>query len=259
MFNWKTRAQTTRKKWIAEERFDYFEGSHNGYRRLEVRATHTRSILFLKNDYWIIRDLVEASGAHEYSLNFHYARDVRPGISIAGDCIGDADHRIYTFDGSGKWDQKESWISNNHGNRVNAPFLRFMSQGVGTQEFFTFILPVTRGVEAPEVSEVVSDRGRGFIIRSSGYTDLLVFNDEVDQLINTGVFDTSFEYTWMRLADGESLPDEFVVVNGNALKIGTTPVFDGPKVEYASGRRLGKELYIKTDVGRTTKSLFPAG
>jgi hypothetical protein len=256
-FNWKTRASAMRKEWIAEDRFDFFEGSHNGYERLESPATHTRSILFLKNDYWIIRDLVETAGKHEYSLNFHYARDIRPGISIDGDCVGDGEHRIYTFDGSGRWDQKESWISNNHGNRVNAPFLRFMSEDVGTQEFFTFILPLTRGSNAPEASEVASYKGRGFIIRFARYTDVLLFNDETEQLNDTGIFDTGFKYTWMRLAEGESLPDEFVVLKGDALKIGTTLVFDGAKIEYAAGRRFGGEFYIKTDTGRVTKSLAP--
>src|SRR5207253_11260296 len=64
-FNWKTRAHAHRKSWIAEGRFDFFEGSHDGYQRLEDPVTHSRGILFLKNDYWIIRDLVEAGGEHE--------------------------------------------------------------------------------------------------------------------------------------------------------------------------------------------------
>ena len=258
-FNWKTRADAVRRSWIAEDRFDFFEGSHNGYQRLEDPATHTRSILFLKNDYWIMRDLVETSGDHEYSLNFHYARNVRPGISLAGDCIGDAGHRIYTFDGSGKWDQKESWISNNHGNRVNAPFLRFITSGAGTQEFFTFILPIDCGITAPEVSEVVSYKGRAFIIKFARYTDLFVFNDDPDQTIETGIFDTNFKYTWARLANGESLPDELVLIEGDSFRLDTTAVFNSADVKYGAARRFGKELYIKTDTGRTTKSLAPAG
>jgi hypothetical protein len=250
-FGWQTRALAEQKTWIAGQRFGFFEGSHNGYERLEDAATHTRSILFLKNDYWIIRDLVEAKGEHEYALNFHYAHDVRPGISFAGDCVGDADHRVYTFNGSGHWDQKESWISNNHGNRVNAPFLRYISRGAGTQEFFTFILPVTRGVASPEVSEFVSYAGRAFVIRSAGYTDLFVFNDDTTKLIDAGVFDTAFRYTWMRLTERESLPDEFVAIDGDALKIGSTVVIDGAKTQFASGRRFGSEFYIRTDAGRS--------
>lgn len=256
-FNWKTRAHAARNEWIAEKRFDFFEGSHSGYERLEEPATHTRSVLFLKNDYWIVRDRVETAGEHEYSLNFHYARGIRPGVSVDADFVGDVHHRVYTFDGSGSWDQKESWISNHHGNRVNAPLLRFRSKGVGTQEFFTFILPVSLGIHVPEASEVISYKGRAFIVRFAGYTDLLVFNDESDELVDTGLFDTGFKYTWMRLADDNSLPDEFVVLAGDALKVGSTPIFNGTRIAYAAGRRFGTDFYITTENGRTTKSLAP--
>ena len=67
-----TRAEAVRKTWISEDRFDFFEGSHNGYERLTDPATHTRSILFLKGDYWIMRDLVETAGEHEFSTAFSF-------------------------------------------------------------------------------------------------------------------------------------------------------------------------------------------
>ncbi len=248
-FSWQTRAEAERKAWIAEDRFDFFEGSHNGYERLENGATHTRSILFLKNDYWIIRDLIETGGEHDYSLNFHYARDIRPGISLAGDCVGDEHHRIYTFDGAGHWEQRESWISNNHGNRVNAPFLRFVTSGAGTQEFFTFILPAGRGAVAPEVSEVTSARGRGFIVSFERYMDLFVFNDDTSQTIRTGVYDTDFKYTWVRFGADETVPQEFVAIDGKTLAIGDTPVV-GAHTSFAVGRIVGREVYRKTDSGR---------
>ena len=132
-FSWKTRAETRRNAWIAEDRFDLFEGTHNGYERLASPAIHTRSILFLKGDYWIMRDVVETAGSHEYSLNFHYAGDCKPEIGPGGGFVGDSDHRLYTFGDNGSWQQKESWISNNHGNRKNAPFVRYISTGEGTQ------------------------------------------------------------------------------------------------------------------------------
>lgn len=248
-FSWQTRAHAVRKTWIAEDRFDFFEGSHNGYERLEHGVTHIRSILFLKNDYWIVRDLVRSAGEHEYSLNFHYARDVRPGVSVAGDCVGDAGHRIYTFDGTGRWEQRESWISNNHGNRVNAPFLRYVSSGIGPQEFFTFIMPVASGAPAPEVSEVVSYRGRGFIVKFAAYTDLFVFNDDAAEPVETGVFETDFKYTWARLAEGETVPHELVAIDGSTLTLDETVVV-GKHTSFVSGRRFGKEFYRKTDNGR---------
>ena len=254
-FGWKTQAQTHLKTWFREDRFDFFEGSHNGYERLADSATHSRSILFLKNDYWIMRDFVETLGEHEYSLNFHFPDNLKPAIGDGGAWVGDKNHRLFTFGDNGAWEQKESWISTNHGNRVNAPFMRFVSKGSGTQEFFTMILPVDQGTLPPEVNEVPTLSGRAFVIRYQDYNDFFVFNDEPDRSIETGIFDTNFRYSWARMRVGEILPDEFVLIDGNSLMFDGNAAFVEPDVPYAAVRRLGNELYIKTDSGIRNVSL----
>ncbi len=254
-FGWKTQAQTQLKTWLQQDRFDLFEGSHNGYERLEQPATHSRSILFLKNDYWIMRDVVETPGEHEYSLNFHFARDVKASIGDGGAWVGDRNSRIFTFGDNGAWQQKESWISTNHGNRVNAPFMRFVSKGAGTQEFFTVILPADQGVRPSEVSEVPMANGRAFVIKYCGYTDLFVFNDEPGQMLETGVFDTNFKYSWARLSVGETVPDEFVLIGGDSLRICENEIFDTAPGDHAAILRMGNDLYINAEKGRGKKSL----
>ncbi len=254
-FAWKTRAEALRHSWIAEDRFDFFEGSHNGYQRLTDPATHTRSIMFLKGDYWIMRDLVETAGDHEFSLHFHFDRDLKPEIGENGRWVGDDHHRLFAFGDNGAWQQKESWISNNHGNKVNAPFLRFLSSGVGTQEFFTFILPVTGGIAMPDVTEIPTQTGRAFVIKYNGYTDVFVFNDDTNEVVETGIFNSNFRYSWARLSEGETLPDEFVLIDGSRLRIGEDEIVSGSHIAHAAARRLGEELYVKTDKARKTVSL----
>ena len=251
-FNWMTRAEAVKKTWISEDKFDFFEGSHNGYERLADPATHTRSILFLKGDYWIMRDLVETAGEHEFSLHFHFDRDLKPEIGENGRWVGEDHHRLFAFGDNGAWQQKESWISNNHANKVNAPFLRFLSSGQGTQEFFTFILPVASGVAPPEVTEIPTQTGRAFVIKYNGYTDVFVFNDDKENVVETGLFDSNFRYSWARLSEGETFPDEFVLIDGNKLAIGANEILHEENVAHASARRLGHELYIKTENKRRT-------
>jgi hypothetical protein len=255
-FNWKSMAEARNSQWISKDRFDFFEGSHSGYERLGDGAKHTRSILFAKGDYWIMRDLVEGAGRHEYALNFHYSPDAKPVVEDDDRWIGDEDHRLFTFGDNGAWQQKESWISNNHANRVNAPFLRFVSNGEGPQEFFTFILPVDSRVEPPLIEEVPSRSGRAFKIGYAGYTDLFVYNDDVSQTIDNGIFVSNFEYSWARLRAGESTPDEFILINGDRLVIGGKEIFESQDVNSASVRRLGSELYIETDLGRTCMKIY---
>lgn len=255
-FGWKSRANTVRKSWITEDRFDFFEGSHDGYRRLREPATHTRSILFLKGDYWIMRDVVETAGTHEYSLNFHFDGDAKPTVSDDGRFVGGEGHRLFTFGDNGSWHQKESWISKVHGNKMNAPFLRFISKGEGTQEFFTFILPVDQGIPPPEVSEVPTTRGRAFLISYNGYRDLLVLND-TGQLLDAGSFKSDFRYTWARLSEGEAIPDELVLISGERLTIGGADIPVASDLRYAAALRLGSELYIRSGRDRSKRTLPP--
>lgn len=253
-FSWKTRANSKRERWITDERFDFFEGSHDGYRRLPNGGTHTRSILFIKNGYWIIRDLVEADGEHEYSLNFHYAHGAQPVIE-GGSWVGDAGHRMFTFGDNGSWHRKESWVSTNHANKVNAPFLRFLSTGRGTQEFFTFILPVEEGVLRPVVIEAPASRGRAFNIEFRGRTDVFIFNDTEGLVIGNRALDTNFEYTWARIDDADGQPAELVVIGGNTLMIAGRDVLGKLPVKYAAAVREGQEISIRTDIGLTRRTL----
>lgn len=254
-FNWKTRARSARESWISSDRFDYFSGSHDGYTRLAEPVTHRRSILFLKNDYWIIRDMAETVGQHSYSLNFHFDSGIRSHIGGDKTWIGGDDHRIYTFGDNGGWEAKESWISKNHANRENAPLMRFVSKGVGTQEFVTFILPVDRGVAAPEVSEVPMASGRAFVVRYAGYMDVFVINDNREEVVENGIFDSDFLYSWARLADDNAVPDEFVLVDGSRLIIEGNRVLDTHHRQFASMRRFGNDLYINSDSGKNTFEL----
>jgi len=256
-FSWKTRADCNQKKWISEERFDLFEGSHNGYERLAKPAKHTRMILFLKGDYWIMRDLVETAGEHDYAVNFHYDPEIDPQISEDGSWIGDDVHRIWTFGDYGSWQKSECSISNIYGNKVNASLMKFRSRGYGTQEFFTFILPVDTAAAPPEVSEISVSDGRAFTIKFDSYTDVFLVNDG-ERSIQTELVSTNSKYFWARVSQGEILPEEFVVIEGNRLYIEDNDIFDSKDFPFVAARLLGHELYLKTDDGRRTVTLAPA-
>src|SRR6185369_5573288 len=70
-FSWKTIARSECSSWITEEGFDYVVASHDGFTRLSEPVKHTRSILFIKNGYWVIRDFVQTAGEHQLQARFH--------------------------------------------------------------------------------------------------------------------------------------------------------------------------------------------
>lgn len=63
---------------------DYYSGTNAGYNSLE-NVKHTRQIVFLKPDYWVIRDSVTGEGEHEFTSRFPFLPgeidlDVKTGV-----------------------------------------------------------------------------------------------------------------------------------------------------------------------------------
>jgi hypothetical protein len=252
-FNWLSRANSLTEHRVTHSRFDLFEGSHDGYRRLEDPVTHRRSVLFLKGDYWIIRDEADAQRVHEYDLHFHFDAELVVRISEEGTCLEGDGFLLQTFGDDGFWQQKESWVSRVHGNKKNAAYCRYSAAGIGKQEFFTFLFPVVG--DAPAVSEAAIDFGRAFVVKKLDYTDLFVFADNVAEPADNGIFASNFRYSWARLSDNCTLPDEMVLIGGDSLSIDGMEIFAGQPLGHAHIRRLGNELYISTNEGLWTADI----
>ena len=248
-FNWRSRADAKVNAWVTDVRFDYFSGEHDGYRRLEGEPIHERSVLFLKNDYIIIRDLVRTHGEHTHSLNFHFAADVK--VAVGPDFVSGDDWRIFTFDNGGHWQKRESWISNIYGRRWNSPFLQYISNGRGKQEFLTFILPAGGSGGKAEVSELPIEGARAFAILFGDYTDVLICNDGLGNTISTELIDTNFEFTWTRVGARADTPEEFVLIGGSRFALGGCDVLDGDReIGFATIRQIGSDLNVNTENGR---------
>ena len=250
-FGWKTKANAKLKNWFSQPRFDFFEGVHDGYERLSAPALHTRSILSLKNDYWIMRDFVETSGRHDYQLNLHFVSSANPTIEKAADGAAfiyepTSGLRLFTFGDHGEWLKKTNPISNLYGKKVDAPHLQFASHGAGAQEFFTFLLPNETGENAPEVLEIQVSGGRAFVVNFRGYQDLFVLADG-EQIVRTEIFNTNFRFLWARLKEGENVPEEFVLIGGTHFMLGKREVVNQMhELDYATARRSGNKLDVET-------------
>jgi hypothetical protein len=258
-FKWEKTAKAEARKWIAQDRFDFFEGSHDGYDDLPGSpAKHTRSILFLKNDYWIIRDYVETFGEHAYQLNFHFDAGTDPRAenpeeklwSIVENSDKNAGLKLFLFGDNGEWQKRESWISTCYGGRTNAPYLRFVSKGTGPQEFFTFFLPtISDGMETT-IEEIDIAGGRAFVINNRTYQDLFFFGDGDGQIARNQLFATDSRFVWMRTSAGESLPEEYLFIDGKYLALDDKEIIDRPaNLDFATARRLGQQINVRTSEG----------
>lgn len=252
-FSWKTKARAKLDRWLSGDRFDFFAGAHDGYERLTAAATHERAVLFLKNDYWIIRDAVRTRGEHDYALNFHFSPETNASTEQAASgnsCVGspsaDGGFRLFTFGDNGGWQRTASRISPVFGKSVSAPFLKFASKGTGTQEFFTFLLPRENDFAAPDVFETFVGGGRAFVVKYRDYTDVFVYSDGAE-IVRTEFFNANFQFLWTRLGEGDELPEEFVLIGGSHFSIGNREIINQPRaLDFAVARRLGNRLNVRT-------------
>src|SRR6185295_4890859 len=97
-FSWETKARCRLRKWITNEQFDFVSGGVSDGVSGERDGVLERSILFLRGNYWIVRDKMLAVNEHRGDIWFHFEssakpfldgalRDAESGLSIR--CFGD--------------------------------------------------------------------------------------------------------------------------------------------------------------------------
>ncbi|HEX8145422.1 MAG TPA: alginate lyase family protein [Pyrinomonadaceae bacterium] len=248
-FSWQHVAQCATRQWMSRARFDYFEGTQDGFMRLAQPASHTRSVLFLKGDYWIVRDRVETAGAHRYDLRFHFAADAAPSISDSGvvrERRADAQGiELFAF-GGGSWSKKEGWVSRCYGARASAPVCILESAGEGAQDFFTLMLPRSAGDPAAHARALQADNGRAFELLCDERRDMLLVCD--GESVKTAGASSDFAWAWVRFAVDAPQPLEMLLLGGRVLSLNGRRVFESAeRVSYAVLRWTGDALSIETD------------
>ena len=203
-FTWKTITSGENLGWIDNQRFAFASGLHRGFERLSRPGIHTRSILFLKHDYWVIRDRIELTGKHQIDLWFHFESGTSPEIreDEAGQWVHENGAKIASFAAGARWRKEEGWVSHCDGERVTAPVCVFSGEADGTLDIVTFLLPsdAERRVQEIEVSG-----GRGFEVQSEQSRDLLVVKD--------------MAYTWLRTDASGGAPKEELTLSQLAERV----------------------------------------
>jgi hypothetical protein len=175
-FSWKNRANCSLQKWVSNDRFDFISGQHQGFMRLPDPAILTRSILFLKHDYWIVRDSISSLNAHPAEVRFHF--DSPPT------CVPKA-LNIKCF-GAGRWIEEDGWVSHCYGQKARAKTWVFVTELKNGQDVFSFLLPEQAGIEW-NVVEIKDHGGRAFAVNGGKTLDLVIIRP-VER----------FEWLWLR-------------------------------------------------------------
>src|SRR5262249_24666454 len=94
-FSWRTAANCRLREFVEHSAAIFFQGSHDGYERLNDPVKHTRSVLFVKPDArndlpecLIVRDQFTAEKRHRYTIRYHFAPDCDATVAAGGVNVG---------------------------------------------------------------------------------------------------------------------------------------------------------------------------
>jgi hypothetical protein len=280
-FSWKTIGQCERVSWLSERRFDYVEGRHDGYERLTQPATHTRSILFLKNDYWIMRDRLSSTGDHDLELRFHFSprttletesrgaagEPMKCELHARAEARGKAELKLVAFGREGSWSREESAVSQCYGDSEAAPMCTFSAVSSANRgssdEVITMLLPSQGEKWKCEVREVEAIGGRAFDLTSAEHSDLIVLKDSRSKRVETVRLVSDFNWSWTRFPNNSERMDqelvELLVIDGQYLELdGKEIVKSANRVNYLMASRIGDRFRVETSEGLLDLS-FPIG
>jgi hypothetical protein len=262
-FSWSTVAQSEMQSWVSRARFDYFKGQHDGYQRLASPVAYSRSVLFLKNDYWVVCDRVQSEGNHRYELSFHFDVGVAPNLEFGDDLA--ASVRVTNsvgglatscFASQAVWRQEQAPISHCYGNQMPAPLYVFASTANGNADLVTFLLPGSKSKPMPELREIAAVGGQAFeVLSESSYDIVMIRNDSRVEMARLA---SDFDWTWARFAnETATVPEELVLIGGQQLQLdGKDVLRSGRRLNCLVASRVGDQFRVETDDGVLERSLF---
>ena len=177
--------------------------------------------MFIKNNYWVLRDEVESLGFQRLKATFHLNSRVAPlhskdnTVRIVSENGHSATLQMAAFSGNGVWTREDGWVSECYGEKKEAPVFAFTVLANGSEELVTFLLPEIAG-HKPRVREIEALSGRAFEIDVEGRHDVLLLRSSGQARVETARFVSDFDVTWARF-DRAAL-DEIIVINGRMLE-----------------------------------------
>jgi hypothetical protein len=233
-FAWQRAARSRVNSWMSFKRLDFFEGSHEGYANLMSPASISRSVLFLKKDYWVIRDRIEAEGQHTHQTLFHFAATVECRVlssntsqvsaKVSSFGCDDVVHsgrpvlEMFSSKRDGCWRVERGLISGVYGERSSADVCVREGEGTGVQDLFVIAAPGP-GLSVKEAS---AQGGRAFEIHQRDRRDILLLSQKSGGVQSCG-FESDCSWVWARSRHGEEVPEEVLVIGGTRLSFRGVP------------------------------------
>ncbi|MGI8693137.1 MAG: alginate lyase family protein [Geodermatophilaceae bacterium] len=119
-------------------------------------AVHTRTVAFVRDDYWIVHDRLRAATPHRYAAHWHLGADAEGSTTLhaepAQTVVRAPAGPLVVPAGFGAVALTGGWVSPEYGVKLPAPIVAVRADGRGDADIVTVLLPGT------ELADVVATR-----------------------------------------------------------------------------------------------------
>ena len=255
-FKWEQLAEGRPERWIVGETFDFFAGSHTGYKRLANPVTHRRNVFYLKSRFWLIRDTLEGDGIHRADVCWHFAPGSVFPVSGGARFLGRDNATVTLFSSANSdfcQETVDGWYSPRYGRKEPAPVLRISSKAQLPLEFVTVLLPdLSRGMSL-EAIRVYAREQRSvpvnqYHLSGEGYLHQLFFADSAGSW-NTGEVASDARFAYCAVGPTGEL-EQFVLCDGSYLEFRGKQLYRSPLcVKKAEWRLMSRDSDAMCSIG----------
>ena len=107
-------------------------------------AVHTRTVAFVRDDYWIVHDRLRSAVPHRYSARWHLPADAQGGTTLRAAAAQTSVHTpaglLVVPAGCGTVGLEEGWVSPAYGVKLPAPVVAVRTAGTNA-DLVTVLLP----------------------------------------------------------------------------------------------------------------------
>jgi hypothetical protein len=214
--------------WVSTSDFDYVEAVYDeGYAEkkesIDRSVHHSRRILFIKPDYWILWDVLAGTGKHRFDQLFHFAlMNVEIDDSskiVRTENQNGANLFIYPLlpgqvslkKVDGQINPIQGWISTAYGQKEPAPAIIYSQVAQTPAVFLCALIPVANSL--PQLFDVTMmpvmheqqtlpvDRAVALCIRNSEWADYISLAPRLDGRKNFGDYSTMQQLQFLRVTN----------------------------------------------------------
>jgi hypothetical protein len=186
-FAWRSIPNVKAESWLNGQTFDFFVGSHDGYRRLPEPVLHRRFVFHVKGGLWLVRDVADGEGSHLLETFWHFA----PNLEVKqeqgfifikpSDNVASSTGLALLLDRNSAWIPEivEGVLAPTYGLKQAAPVLHISAKATLPADCGVLLLPATLS-SVGTLSVIDENTGaavRGFCYQTSQSTEVLFFRN----------------------------------------------------------------------------------